>query len=298
MVSSLKSARSWRSALGIAALLGLVGCDRRSGTPITPEPPPYIDFEECGPALTFHRDNFPNPSVIDSPWFPLVPGTQMIYDGEANPGSGIRPHRVVLTVTDLTKVIQGVRCVVVWDRDYNNGELLEAELAFFAQDKDKSVWTMGEYPEEYQNGQFLGAPSTWISGISNAEAGILVPGNPRVGVKFLQGFAPDVNFLDCAMVYRTGESTCVPFNCYENVLVIEEGSPLDVGSGHQLKFYAGGVGNVNITPVNDPEGETLVLTNVLHLNAQAMAEARAAALRLEERAYQVNNDYRRTQPAE
>ena len=59
------------------------------------------------------------------------------------------PHRFVMNVTDLTKVIGGVRSVVTWDLDYTDGELVEAELAFFAQDKEGNVWRMGEYPEEY-----------------------------------------------------------------------------------------------------------------------------------------------------
>jgi hypothetical protein len=286
--------RRWISTMGLAVALGLVGCSRDSKLPTTPQPPPSFGLEECGGHNVFVGRNFPNPTVIDSKWFPLVPGRQLIFDGESNLGAGLLPHRVVLTVTSLTKTLSGVRTVVVWDRDYNNGVLEEAELAFFAQDKDGSVWTLGEYPEEYQNGEFVGAPSTWIVGAAGAEAGILVPGQPVVGNKFLQGFAPDINFLDCASVFEMGGSTCVPFNCYENVLVVDESSPLDVGSGHQRKYYAAGVGNVRIGPVNDPEGETLVLVNNLQLGAQALAESNEAALRLEARAYQISDVYRDT----
>ena len=38
------------------------------------------------------------------------------------------------TVTDLSKVIDGVRTLVIWERDYTAGQLSEPELAFFAQD--------------------------------------------------------------------------------------------------------------------------------------------------------------------
>lgn len=290
--------RTWLSTVGLAAALGLVGCSRDSKFPTTPPPPPSFGLEECGGHNVFVRRNFLNPTVIDTKWFPLVPGRQFILDGQSNLGAGLLPHRVILTVTSLTKTLSGVKTVVVWDRDYNNGVLEEAELAFFAQDKDGSVWTLGEYPEEYQDGAFVGAPSTWIVGVANAEAGILVPGQPVVGTKFLQGFAPDINFLDCASVFEMGASTCVPFNCYENVLVVDESSPLDVGSGHQRKYYAAGVGNVRIGPVNDPEGETLVLSNVLQLSPQALADANEAALRLEARAYQLSDIYRDTPHAQ
>jgi len=55
-------------------------------------------------------------------------------------------HRVVFTVTNLTKVIDGVRNLVLWDRDYSANRLVEAALAFFAQDNDGHVWHWGQYP--------------------------------------------------------------------------------------------------------------------------------------------------------
>ncbi len=64
----------------------------------------------------------------------------------------------MFTVTDLTKVVNGVRAVVVWDRDYASGELQETELAFFAQDNDGNVWHLGEYPEEYETGKACRTP--------------------------------------------------------------------------------------------------------------------------------------------
>jgi hypothetical protein len=288
--------RSRRTLLTIAALLALVaaGCDDSSG----PNPPDSPGLAECGAANHFLQRNFTRSTQIDNRWMPLVPGLQFILDGVANRGGGPLPHRVVFTVTDLTKVIDGVRTVVLWDRDYNNSVLQEAELAFFAQDNEGNVWTVGEYPEEYENGEFIGAPSTWIGGLDGADPGILVPGGSDVGFTFLQGWAPDVNFLDCGKVYMLGQSTCVPYNCYENVLVVDEWSPLEPGSGHQRKYYAPGVGNVQIGAVDDPEGETLVLSNILHLTPEQLAEARAAALALEARAYQVSDPYRRTARAE
>ena len=288
--------RSWRSATAMVALLGLVwvGCHDHSETPTAPE---SQGLTLCEASNVLYPSNFSDPTHIDNRWFPLVPGMQFILDGVANRGGGPLPHRVVLTVTDLTKEISGVRTVVLWDRDYNAGELQEAELAFHAQDNEGNVWNLGEYPEEYERGEFVGAPNTWIAALAGAEAGILVTGTPEVGVHRLQGWAPDINFLDCGMVFTTGVTTCVPFNCYENVLVIDEWSPFDHGNPHQRKYYAPGVGNVQIGAVNDPEGETLVLVNVLHLSPQVLAEARVEALKLESRAYRVSEVYSLTPPA-
>jgi hypothetical protein len=216
--------------------------------------------------------------------------------GVSNRGGGLLDHRVIFTVTDCTKEINGVRTVAVWDRDYNADRLQEEELAFFAQDKDGSVWTLGEYPEEYENGEFIGAPSTWIAGLGGAEAGMHNPGNPKVGEIFLQGWVNDISFLDCGSVYSLGGSTCVPYNCYTNVMVIDEWSPLEPGTGHQRKYYAPTVGIVRVGAVDDPEGETLVLANIVHLDAQGLVEARNEVLRMESRAYQISDIYRRTPP--
>jgi hypothetical protein len=66
---------------------------------------------------------------------------------------------MVFTVTDLTKVVHGVRNLVHWDRDYSQGQLLETELARFAQDDDGNVWHFGQYPKEYEEGKFVAAPA-------------------------------------------------------------------------------------------------------------------------------------------
>lgn len=256
-------------------------------------PPP------CGPATQFDRNNFSNSTKIDNKWAPLVPGTQFVLEGRANRGGGSLPHRVVTTVTDLTKMVNGVRAVVLWERDINEGQLSEAELAFQAQDNAGNVWNLGEYPEEYENGKFIGAPSTWIAGLARAEPGNLMLAEPREGApEYLQGWAPEVDFLDCAKVFMAQQKTCVPASCYENVLVTDERSPLDPGSGHQRKYYAPGVGNVQVGAVGDPEGETLVLVEVTRLSADALAEARQEALKLEKNAYEGNALYRQTSPAE
>ena len=89
----------------------------------------------CTRPVEFRPNAFPGEQVIDNRWLPLVPGTRLTLEGRANRGGGPLPHTVTFTVTDLTKVIAGVRTRVVWDVDVNEGELSETELAFFAQDR-------------------------------------------------------------------------------------------------------------------------------------------------------------------
>lgn len=233
----------------------------------------------------FDRTRFSASTKIDNQWFPLAPGTQFVYQGQANRGEGVLPHRVVFTVTDLKKVIDGVDTVVLWDRDFNEDVLAEEEITFHAQDDDGNVWNFGEYPEERENGRFVGAPSSWVSGVQRARAGLLMRGQPRVSRStYLQGWAPHVEFRDRARVARRGAEECVPARCYRDLLVVNEWSPLEPVDGHQLKYYARGVGNVLVEPRGGEEQETLVLVDVIQLGPAELTEAREAARRLDRRA--------------
>jgi hypothetical protein len=197
-------------------------------------------------AKDFSRSRFEDSTNVTNRWFPLISGTQYVYTGHAfDDGERIR-RRVVSTVTDLTKVVSGVEVRVVWDRDYDNGELVETELAFFAQDTTGNVWLLGEYPEEYEDGEFEKAPA-WIEGIKGARAGLAMKAEPRLGTpSYAQGFAPaPLYWDDRARVYKTGVRTCVPVGCYENVLVMEEFERRKPGA-FQLKYYAPDVGGVRV----------------------------------------------------
>jgi hypothetical protein len=256
-----------------------------------------------GSAKDFQRAKFDKSSThITNQWLPLKPGTQLIYKGSAIPeGEKARvKRRVVSTVTDLSKWIDGVRTLVIWERDYTAGKLGESEIAFFAQDKAGNVWLLGEYPEEYENSKVVDAP-TWISGQKGARAGIAMLANPKVGTPdYAQGFAPPpVEFKDRARVYKKGQKTCVPVKCYEDVLVIEEFEKGVPGVFH-LKYYAPNVGLVKVgwRGANEVEKETLALVKRQQLSSKELAKARKSALKLDKRAYKRSADvYGKTPPA-
>lgn len=248
----------------------------------------------------FDADNFDDTVGVHHPYFPLKPGTQYIYEGFTNDDNGNRvPRRLIVTVTDLTKVIDGVRTMISWDRDYNADSLVEAELAFYAQDDDGTVWRMGEHPEEYANGKLVDAP-TWIHGIEDAVAGIEMLANPSPDApSYSEGWAPAVEFTDRGQVSQTGQKVCVPAGCYENVLVIDETSKAEPDA-HQLKFYAPDVGNIKVDwKGEDQTQETLELIEIKQLSPEELAEAGEEALKLEKSAYEKSEDvYGQTSPAE
>ena len=250
----------------------------------------------------FDANKFDRSTQIDNQWLPLKPGTRYVYEGTTVEDDGtVVPHRVVINVTDLTKVIGGIRSVATWDLDYSDGELVEAELAFFAQDNNGNVWRMGEYPEEYEDeGKFVAAP-TWIHGFEEARAGIMMQANPQAGTpSYSQGWGPAVDWTDRGQVDQIGQKASVPAGNYDDVLVIAETSSSEPDA-QQLKYYAANVGHVKVgwRGAGEKTKETLELTKIEQLDAKAMAEVRKEALKMEKHAYKVSkNVYAQTPPLE
>jgi hypothetical protein len=265
----------------------------------TPSTPKSTGAKLCpNQAAAFAASNFPQQPLVDNPLLPLAPGTRLLLEGRADRGGGVLPHREVFIVTDLVKVINGVSNVVVFDSDIQDGEVAEAELAFFAQDAGGNVWNLGEYPEEYENGKFAQAPSVWFAGIRDATPGIQMKASPRPATDwYLQGWVPSIEFLDCGRVSKTDAKVCVPARCFTHVVVTEETSPLDPDNGIQLKYNAPGVGVIQVGAVGGKEGETMQLLESRKMTAKELATARASALKLEKRAYRTNPIYKQTKPS-
>jgi hypothetical protein len=256
---------------------------------------------EAGDDRHFDAGSFPDPVAVDNQWLPYAPGTQFVLEGTVTDPDGVTPHQVILTVTDVTKVIDGVSTLVLWDRDLSDGELEEEELAFVAQDGNGTVWNLGEYPEEHEDGKFVGAPSTWISGQAGAQAGIAMLATPEVGTpEYRQGYAPEIEFEDRGKVEKAHQKTCVPVACYQDVLVVDEWNPLEQPQdGHQLKYHAPGVGIVRIEARGGEDQENMKLVKLRELSAKEMAQARDRVLELDRRAYKVaKKAYGATPPAE
>lgn len=276
-------------------MLSASGCGR---TQATSSAPPRTTPAQPASEGDFDPGNFDRSTVIDNAWDPLRPGEQFTWEGHATEDGKRVSRSVVSTVTDLTKVIEGVRTVVTWDRDYTEGHLDEGELSFFAQDNDGVVWHFGEYPEEYEAGKVVKAPA-WISGIHGARAGVLMQAEPRPGTpSYAEGWGPEVNWTDRARVFRVGQTDCVPVDCYDDVLVIDEFNPDEPGT-HQLKYYARGVGGIRVgwRGAKEEEREVMVLVALRHLGAAEMANVRKKALEQEERAYRISPDvYGQTEP--
>jgi hypothetical protein len=247
--------------------------------------------------LDIDPTNFDHSTDIDNDWMPLKPGTRLVYSGFDFDDSGERiPHVVVVTVTDLTKVINGVRTRICLEEDYSDEELVEQDVIFRAQDEDGNVWHLGELVETYEEGSLVGA-QIWLVGLTEgAHAGIEMMAEPKEGDTYSQGYAPPpFNWTDRALVYQVGQQTTVPVGSYKDVMVIAEWDKETEEGVFQDKYHARGVGVVRVGFRGpDPQKEELELGGIEQLSPTELADVRVQVLQMEERAYV----YGRTPPSE
>jgi hypothetical protein len=183
---------------------------------------------------------------IDNPYFPLEPGSRLLYEGKSEDGS----ETDEILVTHETKVIQGVKCVVVRDIARVEGEISEKTFDWYAQDKYGNVWYFGEESVEYEDGKVSSREGSWEAGVDGALAGILMLGEPQVGDRYRQEYYAG-EAEDFGEVKALDGSISVPFGSFEQVLVTEDSTPLEPKL-LEKKYYAKGVGVVYEKAVRGP----------------------------------------------
>ena len=231
--------------------------------------------------------DFDKSENIDNAWWPLKPGMQWTFEGHVEEDGKKESHRLVFTVTDLVKIIDGVRSRVIYDSDFTKGKLVEHELAYFAQDKVGNVWHLGQYREVMEGKVFVGGQIWVINNPTGAKAGIMMPADPKLGTpSYSEGFAPPPFYwTDRGRVYQMGQKVKVPAGSYNDVLVIEEFDEEEPGA-FQLKYYAKGVGNIKVGSrgKKGSTNEILELVKAKQLDENELAVVRAKAMELEKRA--------------
>ena len=202
------------------------------------------------PGILFaHRPHFTDSFMIEScngfsstgsnPFFILEPGYQLVLEGKEK-GEEIR---LVITVLDETKEIEGIETRVVEERETLDGELVEVSKNYFAIcNRDNSVFYFGEDVDIYENGEIVSHEGAWQSGVNGARAGIIMPGTILLGSRYFQEIAQEVA-MDRAEIVSINTVVETPLGEFENCLKTKETSPLEPGI-REFKFYAPGIGLV------------------------------------------------------
>ena len=174
---------------------------------------------------------------VDNPFFPLTPGTTLIYEADTEDGK----ESINVTVTSDTKVILGITCIVVRDTVTLGGELFEDTYDWYAQDKDGNVWYMGEDSTEYEDGETDKAGS-WEAGVDGAKPGIIMMAKPLAGFRYRQEYYKG-EAEDMGEVLSLNETITVPTETYTNCIMIRDINPYEPDV-EEHKYYAAGIGVV------------------------------------------------------
>ena len=171
---------------------------------------------------------------ITNPYMPLVPGTALTYKGAGEMN--------VFNVTDRTREVMGVMTVVVRDRAYENGSLVEDTEDWFAQDVTGNVWYFGEATAECDGTRVVSHHGAWEAGVDGAQPGIVMLASPEIGdyyrQEYLRGEAEDV-----AKVVRLDATVVNALGTYPSVVITEDFTRLEPAVVEHKK-YAPGVGLV------------------------------------------------------
>ena len=127
-----------------------------------------------GYSVNINPDDFV--AVVDNPYFPHIPGSKFVYEGQTREGL----ERVEIIVLEETKVVMGVTTTIMRDTVYLDGQIKEDTYDWLAQDKEGNVWYFGEDVNDYENGVVVDRDGTWLAGKDGPPA-MIMPANPQVG---------------------------------------------------------------------------------------------------------------------
>ena len=213
-------------------------------------------MEENGEASDSVIDPADFTDGIPNPYFPLTVGTTFVLEGESD-GEDIK---VEMYVTDQTKEILGVTTTVVREKEWEDGELIEDTLDWYANDNEGNVWYFGEESREYEDGEIVSTAGSWEAGVDGAEPGILMEADPQVGDVYKQEYY-EGEAEDMAEVLSLDASVTVEYGSFDNCLQTKEWTPLEPGI-EEHKFYASGVGLLLEVAVTEGD-ERLELVEIL-----------------------------------
>jgi hypothetical protein len=149
--------------------------------------------------------------------------------------------RLVITVLDETRPVDGVETRVVEERETEAGALIEVSRNFYAiSRRTNSVFYFGEEVDMYRDGRVTGHEGAWRSGAAGARFGLMMPGVPLLRGRYYQEIAPGVA-LDRAEIVSTGDTLTTPAGVFRQVLRTDETTPLERGA-RESKRYAPGIG--------------------------------------------------------
>jgi hypothetical protein len=196
----------------------------------------------------FDSARFRPGAPIDNPYFPLIEGRVMSYQGsETDPETGeVTTERNDLLTTGATHEVRGVETTVIRDTVYEDDLIIEDTFDWYAQDIAGNVWYFGEIVVNYEyddEGNFIGVnhDGEWSAGDPSNAPGWHTKAQPDLGPAYYLEYAPGIA-EDESIIVATGLTVETPFRTYEDVVQVIDSSALS--EGIEFKYYAKGVGEI------------------------------------------------------
>jgi hypothetical protein len=191
-------------------------------------------------------------NVIDNEYLPFPVGATWCYTSETDEGT----ETIEIEVLADTREILGVECASVQDVVYLDGEPIEDTIDWYAQDSDGNVWYFGEISFSYEDGYINSIEGSWLAGEDGAKPGIVMLGDPVVGVTYRQEWLLG-DAEDAATVLATDASVDIPFGMFTDCVETLDFLPPEPDA-MEHKFYAAGIGFIYETKEDSDETVELV----------------------------------------
>ena len=177
-------------------------------------------------------------TTVSNSLFPVPTGARWVYEAVTDEGL----ERIIVAAEGETREVWGVTVTVVRDTVTLDGELIEDTWDWYAQDLTGHVWYLGEDTFEYENGIVVCSCGAWETGMDNAQPGVVMLANPKVGDVYRQEFLKD-EAEDLAEVLAVNETVTVAAGTFTGCTKTLDLSAIE-SDVQEFKYYCPGVGNV------------------------------------------------------
>jgi hypothetical protein len=170
-----------------------------------------------------------------NPYFILEPGYQLVLEGGDT--------KLQITVLDETRNVGGVLTRVVEEKEWKDGKVYEVAKNYFAIcEQTKDVFYFGEDVDFYENGRVVKHDGSWLAGVNGNRAGLMMPGTPKLKMKYYQEIAPGIA-MDRAEIVGLDETCKTPAGTFSGCMKVMEGSAIELFA-KEYKYHAPGIGLV------------------------------------------------------
>jgi hypothetical protein len=184
--------------------------------------------------------SFSSPTTIDNPYLPLSKYRTCELRGRQDDGTR---ERNTLTRLRRTRAFtvggQRVRTVIIRDRAYEDGRLVEDTRDYFAQADDGTVHYFGEHVDNIRRGRVVDHQGSWLYGRDTAVLGVIMPANPQLGDQWRSEDVPRIT-IESDRLEETGLRARAGGRLHTGVIRVSEFTQPE--GEVEYKLYAPGVG--------------------------------------------------------